>query len=117
MKVFIIGKISGLTYLESFEKFAMTEKYLLKIGVTEVFNPIREIDITLFEREYREYVSICISNLKTCDLLLLQNDWNEDPIGHEILIIAQKFQKHIRYDRPTDYRDIELMLRRAIRPE
>jgi len=109
MKIYISGKITGLDYQEAFENFARVEKYLKKIGVQEVFNPMTEVDTML---PYREQMEFCISNLKKCDMILLQNNWNESPGCHEELTNAQRFQKHIRYDRPTDYHDIEIMLRR-----
>lgn len=116
MKVYISGKITGLTYLEAFENFARVEKYLLKIGVHEVFNPMTEVDQTLLDHNYRLYIETCVSNLKNCDMILLQNNWKESPCCHEELTNAQRFKKHIRYDRPTDYHDIEMMLRREFRP-
>jgi len=53
---------------------------------------------------------ICIENLKTCDVLIQQNNWRKSPGSHTELIEAAKAKLEIRRDYKGDYENIKGML-------
>ena len=104
MKVYIAGQISGLDYREAFENFDIVEKRLREIGVTEILNPMREVDPTL---NWNQQMEICLSELRKCDLVVFQSNWKESVGARREFEEASKHYIHIRYDRNIDYDDIE----------
>jgi hypothetical protein len=107
MKVYISGAISILDPEEAVANFQLIEDKLHKIGVTDIFNPLKEIDKDLL---YPEQMRICIENLKTCDVLLQQNNWKLSAGAQVEFIEAQRAKLEIRRDFPGDFHDIELMV-------
>lgn len=109
IKVYISGAISSLDYREAFDNFQQIEEKLKEAGVTNFFNPMREIDPTL---PYRTQMDRCLEALKTCDCILLQNNWRDSPGAREELTHAGNLKMHIRYDTPADFATFKIMIQR-----
>jgi len=109
IKVYISGAISSLDYREAFENFQRIEEKLKEVGITNIFNPMREVDPTL---PYREQMQQCLAAVKTCDVIVMQHNWRESPGAREELTCAGTNKLHIRHDTPADYDTFKVMLSR-----
>lgn len=106
MRFYISGAISNLDYREALQNFQQIEDRLLAIGVkpSNIFNPMKEVDPTI---SYRAQMDICIANLERCDIIIMQNNWNESAGAREELTFAMKNGIIVRYTSSGDWRDIE----------
>ncbi len=113
MKVYISGKITGLRQYEAKRNFYEMEKMLIAHGVTDIFNPMREINQEL---PYEEQMRLCFEALKNCLIIVMHPNWKESPGAKQEFIKAKQLGLHIRYhDRLSDYKDIERMIERENR--
>lgn len=72
-KVYIAGKISGLEYLKTFEKFYKAEKRLSRLGF-DVINPMHLVKDP--EANWDIAMRVCISTMvEQCDTIFLLPDW------------------------------------------
>ena len=69
--VYIAGKVTGLPYDETVEKFSVRSAELKAMGYM-VFNPMEVVDPSC---EWRDAMKICLSFLPHCDYIDLLPDW------------------------------------------
>ncbi|MCW3784900.1 DUF4406 domain-containing protein [Plebeiibacterium sediminum] len=72
-KVYIAGKVTGLPYKETFEKFLKVEEMLRRLG-HEVVNPMR---LVTQGTDWQSAMRICIPALYGCNAIYLLPDWHE----------------------------------------
>ncbi len=72
-KVYIAGKVTGLPYKETFDKFLKAEEMLRKLGL-EVVNPMR---LVTQGTDWQSAMRICIPALYGCNAIYLLHDWLE----------------------------------------
>ena len=77
-KIYLSGKVSGLTMEEYTAKFKRAEEYLLGLGYA-VYNPIDAdvIQDTYLEFGYAACLAKCISMLRFCTHIYMLKDWQE----------------------------------------
>ncbi|MCL2290845.1 MAG: DUF4406 domain-containing protein [Bacteroidetes bacterium] len=73
MKVYLAGKISGLSFQDVFIKFNAKEFELKRAGHT-VVNPIRLVSQSW---SWEKCMKKCIEQLAQCDAIYLLPDWAE----------------------------------------
>lgn len=103
MRVFISGAISNLDYREAWENFERVEQKLKAIGITDIFNPMREIDPLL---PYEKQMEICLKEIETRDVLIQQHNWNQSPGAQREFEKAIKCCLTILKDRTGDYESL-----------
>ena len=74
MKIYIAGKITGLTEEEYTEKFSNATLVLMDNGVT-VVNPVIICSGLDESNTWKEYMDICLFNLIRCDSIYMLNNW------------------------------------------
>lgn len=70
-KIYIVGKVSGLPYKETFKKFLDIEEMLKKLG-QEVVNPMR---IVCRGTDWQSAMRLCIPALYGCNAIYTLPDW------------------------------------------
>jgi len=78
MKVYISGKISGLTAEEYMMRFNNTEDYLIRLGY-EVINPARTNSTLPASTNYEEFMKMSFLMLSMCDTIYMLNNWKDSP--------------------------------------
>ena len=71
-KVYIAGKVSGLPYAETYQKFLAIEQMLLNLGQT-VVNPMKLVPEGC---DWHSAMRICIPELYKCTAIYLLPDWH-----------------------------------------
>ena len=105
MKVYISGAITSIdSYAEAQKNFEEVEKKLRKIGVTDIFNPIKEVPQSL---KWTQQMDICLLELAKCDVVVFQKNWKESIGARWEFVEAQRLNIHIRFDEPNDYVDLK----------
>jgi hypothetical protein len=103
MKAFISGAISNLDYREAWNNFERCENALKAIGITQIFNPMREIDPLL---PYEKQMEICLAAIETSDVLIQQRNWNESAGAKREFEKAHRCGLQILHDRGADYESL-----------
>lgn len=78
MKVYISGKITGLTRDIYLTKFANAEKKLKDMGY-EVINPVALNDMLPVDTTWQQYMDVSLVLLKMCDAIYLLDGWEDSP--------------------------------------
>lgn len=73
MKIYISGKISGLSFHAALVKFCETENMLRDKGFTDIVNPMKLHLNTI--KTWKEYMITDINALFSCDAIFMQPDW------------------------------------------
>lgn len=73
MKIYLAGKVSGLSRVEASQKFGAAEKKLIDQG-HEVVNPLNLVD---FHDTWENAMKICIKALLDCEEIYLLPCWKE----------------------------------------
>jgi hypothetical protein len=95
MKIYISGKISGLSVEEVREKFAKAETHLKELG-HEVINPLKN---GLPEGEvWEKYMVADIALLFACEAIYLLPDWMDSRGAMIEKCIAQAIELKILYE-------------------
>jgi hypothetical protein len=103
MKAFISGAISNLDYREAWTNFENCENALKAIGITEIFNPMREIDPLL---PYEKQMEICLAAIENSDVLIQQRNWNQSAGAKREFEKARSCGLQILQDRSGDYESL-----------
>lgn len=75
IKVYLAGKVSGLEYSETFEKFEYWQSMLEYLGY-EVVNPMKLVpEVT----DWETAMYMCLIELKKCDKIFLIPDFLKSP--------------------------------------
>lgn len=95
MKVYIAGKVSGLSDREVFEKFYKSAEKLKGQGHT-VMSP----SVLLLNKgfEHSEYMHICFSMIDVCDAVYMQKDWQKSKGAKMELEYATRNRKTIIHE-------------------
>lgn len=89
-KVYISGKINGLSRTEVEEKFARSEELLRAKGyvpVSPLSNGVKE------GSKWEEYLAVDLMTILDCSAVFLQNDWRDSPgarLEFEFAKVAKK---------------------------
>lgn len=108
MKVYISGKISGLNFVDAFDKFAESESFLEILGM-EVVNPMttKAIDILKWKLEnplitdaeiWDRAMVIDIEHLLPCDAIYMQADWSDSKGARIEKYISEQTGKMVLYE-------------------
>jgi hypothetical protein len=84
MKVYIIGKYTGLNREFAVEKFNISEEQLIAAGVPaeDIINPVKLVpEGTDWHTAMHKY---CIPAVKRCTAVFVQIDWQDDSRGAKI---------------------------------
>lgn len=73
-KVYIAGKVTGLSRLEVVAKFTKAESEWKQKGY-EVINPIKIVKSK--KTEWEDAMKICIKEMMNCDTVYALKDWNK----------------------------------------
>lgn len=106
-RVYISGAISSLSYLEALDNFEKIEYKLKAIGITNIFNPMKEIDPTL---NYDTQMELCRTNLPNYDIIVLMDNWKKSPGAKQEFVWASQLGLKIMRDSESDYRSLEWKL-------
>lgn len=95
MKVYIAGKVSGLSDREVFEKFYKSSEKLKGQGHT-VMSPA----VLLLNKgfEHPEYMHVCFAMIDVCDAVYMQRDWQESKGAKMELEYATRNRKAIIHE-------------------
>jgi hypothetical protein len=91
MKIYISGKVTGVKHPEW--KFAKTEKYLQSLG-HEVLNPV---ELCRNDLPWKEAMIICLEELKKCNAIYVQPDWEKSRGAKIEISCAEKYGFEIIY--------------------
>ena len=95
MKIYISGKISGLSESEYTENFRNTESYLrFERGFKNIVNPLK-IKPFLGIKSWRCYMIADIHQLLKCDAIYMMDNWHNSKGARLELAIALLFKKKI----------------------
>lgn len=99
MKIYISGKITGLTYQEAFSKFEKAENKVLAeiLEIDKVINPMR-IHPRFPERAWEEYMAIDIAELLYCDAVYMLKCWGQSKGGRVEYAIAKELGMKIFFE-------------------
>ena len=102
MKIYISGKITGLPWKDSEDKFTAAKRSLMLAGVKEqnIVNPM-ELGIhpnTAWPKAMR----ICLKHLKPCNAVYMLYDWRDSFGARRELREASKQKKVIWYEEEND---------------
>lgn len=106
-RVYISGAISSLTYLDAYENFEKVEHKLKSIGITNIFNPMKEIDQML---DYDAQMDICEENLRKCSIIILIENWKQSKGAKQEFMWANQLGLQIMRDTENDYKSLEWRL-------
>lgn len=97
MKVYIAGKVSGLSDREVFDKFYRAGERLKKDGHT-VMSPA----VLLLNRgfEHPEYMHVCFAMIDVCDAVYMQKGWQDSKGAKMELEYAMKNRKVVLHEEP-----------------
>lgn len=93
-KVYISGKISGLSYDEAFANFTKTENIITNMGMVPV-NPMN--NGLPQEAQWHEHMGVDISLLLRCDAIMMHSNWRESKGARIEYSIAKEFGIIIMY--------------------
>ncbi|WP_443738458.1 DUF4406 domain-containing protein [Treponema sp.] len=98
MKVYISGKMTGLSKRKIIRKFRLTENKLVKKGFS-VLNPaifyyLKNIDFF----SYADFLQIDYRMIDRCDAIYLQKDWKTSKGARLELAYAEHKKKIIMYE-------------------
>lgn len=107
MKIYVSGKITGLSESEVEEKFFTAKINLIKKGHF-VMNPAILGQNGGFE--HSDYMHICFAMIDVCDVIWMQKDWQTSKGAREELQYAVDHQKEVIYeDESTREKDFPIM--------
>ena len=92
MKVYIAGKVSGLSDREVFEKFYKSAEKLKGQGHTVMSPAVLNLNKGF------DYMHICFSMIDVCDAVYMQKDWQESKGAKMELEYATKNTKTIIHE-------------------
>jgi len=95
MKVYIAGKITGLTRTEVQEKFARASIELQAQG-HETFVPCVLPDYA--DIPHQDYLHVCYAMIDICEAVYMLSDWQMSPGARMELQYAADYQKKILYE-------------------
>jgi hypothetical protein len=85
-KIYLAGKVTGLSRIEASQKFGAMEKQLREEGY-EVINPLNLVD---FHDTWKNAMRICINALLDCDEAYFMDCWRQSKGA----IIERSLAKH-----------------------
>ncbi len=74
LRVYIAGKVTGLDYQQTFDKFARIEQTIRELG-HETVNPMRLVGKHI--KDWQQAMKICLPEMLTCDAIYLIHDWSD----------------------------------------
>ena len=92
-KIYIAGKVTGLSTFDLSQKFNSVEQTLTEQGY-KVYNPIK---IVLEGTDWEPAMRKCISALIECDEIFMLHDWKQSKGARLEHDIAQKLKLRIIY--------------------
>lgn len=95
MKVYIAGKVSGLSKDEIFRKFYGSGKQLKKDGHLMMSPAVLALNEGF---EHSDYMHICYAMVDVCDAVFMQKDWQDSKGARMELQYAKKCRKQIIYE-------------------
>ena len=95
-RIYISGKITGLTYEEAKAKFNNTEIYLLAQGWKDIANPLK---CKIFKRNdaWEWQMGSCLMMLMRCEAIYMQNDWKDSKGARIEHAVAKEMEIEIIY--------------------
>jgi|688.fasta_scaffold167701_4 hypothetical protein len=94
-KIYLSGKITGLTYEQAFDKFAKAEKTASTLA-KEVINPM-----TLNHNHDKSWESYMLEDIKylfNCDSIFMINNWDESKGARIEYFIAREMKIEIFFE-------------------
>ena len=91
-KIYIAGKISGLSVEDYTNNFAKAERYLFGKG----YEPVNPLDFTTENMSWNECIKICLEVLERCDGIYLMRNWKDSKgarLEYKKAIAMQKINK------------------------
>lgn len=103
MKIYIAGKVTGLSWQQARAKFAITEQKLIDAGLTrrQIVNPM-ELGIPP-ETDWHEAMQHCLKNLRKCTAIFIQNDWRDSFGARREITLAQELRLDLYYEEQNDF--------------
>ena len=90
MKIYIIGKYSGLDHQVAVDKFAETERQLIQAGISpeNIVNPMK---LGLHKNTpWDEAMKVCVKEMNKCNAAFIQKDWKTSLGARKEITIADK---------------------------
>lgn len=76
MRIYISGKITGLSPKEASDHFTWAEKYLQEKGHSTI-NPFRTNKTLPADMTHSEYMKICRVELDLCEAIFMLDNWRD----------------------------------------
>jgi hypothetical protein len=103
-KIYLSGKITGLTYEQAFDKFAKAEKTASALA-KEVINPM-----TLnhnHDKSWENYMLEDIKYLFSCDSIFMLDNWNESKGARIEWFIAKEMKIEMFFEKEKRFNNVE----------
>jgi nucleoside 2-deoxyribosyltransferase len=94
-KIYIAGKVSGLTEEYCKKRFGQAKKFLIQKG----YEAVSPIEHTNADTEYKKCMYICVKLLKDCDGIYFLSNWqnsNGAKIEFQVATIMQQANKNFK---------------------
>lgn len=100
MKVYIAGKITGLSVPEYRAKFNACKEKVKKIYPNaEIVTPI---DLCPDDMSWGDSMEICLNEIKKCNTIYMMNDWQDSKGATVEHIVAKILDINIEYESVTN---------------
>lgn len=94
MKVYISGKMTGLSRERIRRKFEAAAHYIFEQGDT----PVNPAQLGITQLDYEDYMKIDFALIDICDSVYMMNDWEESPGAIRELHYALSQGKGVIYE-------------------
>lgn len=98
MKVFVAGKISGISKAKVLTKFKKAKKKLLKQNHEVLIPTILPSEKELKSFTHEDYLHICQGMIDVCDAVYMLKDWQSSTEAREERSYALEWRKVILYE-------------------
>lgn len=94
MRIYIAGKITGLSETEYRERFMRAQQLIAEKG----HKPVNPIYLTVYELGYEDYMTIDQILIDSCDAIYLLSNWQDSPGARREKAYAEYKGKVILYE-------------------
>lgn len=107
MKIYIVGKYTGLEHQVAFDKFAETERQLIEAGVAKekIVNPLK-LGIHP-DTQWKDAMDVCLKELKKCNAVFIQKDWKSSFGARKEITIADINKFNLYWEDRNDIKRIK----------
>ncbi len=76
-RIYISGKITGLSLQDYLKNFSDAEKMLYKVGWESVLNPAKIQHMMPLDTTYDQYMQMSMLELSFCDAIYMLSNWQD----------------------------------------